>query len=186
FIWLPGFLTFLSLPGIIGGCLAMNRSPSVQARVSTLATLSAGPLYLSVSFMRFMLVMMGANLNTARRETGVNIPDQHVYKVIGGVADGAMVLMDDSEPFGRFNRAQRAFQNHFEQVFPFVLEFIMSGYVFPYTTAGCASAWAALRCYGSLSYANERMSRLQGNVLAGVMSGALSGLVLVTGVYATK
>ena len=29
--------------------------------------------------------------------------------------DGYQVLMDDTEPFGRFNRAQRAVQNHMEQ-----------------------------------------------------------------------
>ncbi|CAE7571146.1 unnamed protein product [Symbiodinium natans] len=116
FLWVPSFVTFLSLPGIIGGCLAMKWSPSVQARVSTLATLSAGPLYLSVSFMKFMLLMMQASLNSARRESGINVPDQHVYKVVGGAADGAMVLMDDSGPFGQFNRAQRGLQNHYEQV----------------------------------------------------------------------
>ena len=38
-----------------------------------------------------MLLMMQASLNSARRESGINVPDQHVYKVVGGAADGAMV-----------------------------------------------------------------------------------------------
>ncbi|OLQ04608.1 hypothetical protein AK812_SmicGene12282 [Symbiodinium microadriaticum] len=174
-----------SLPGIIGAFVAIRQSPFVQGRVESIATMSAGPLYLSVFFMRITLGLMQASLGNARRDSGINVPDQHAYKVVGGTADGTLVLMDDTEPFGRFNRAQRAVQNHMEQVFPMVLEFFLSGYVFPWTTAALASGWAGLRCWGALSYADDRMARIKGNLPSNVFLGSMAGIVVTTGVFAS-
>ncbi|CAE7176610.1 unnamed protein product [Symbiodinium necroappetens] len=174
-----------SLPGIIGAFVAIRQSPFVQGRVESIAIMSAGPLYLSVFFMRITLGLMQASLGNARRDSGINVPDQHAYKVVGGTADGALVLMDDTEPFGRFNRAQRAVQNHMEQVFPMVLEFFLSGYVFPWTTAALASGWAGLRCWGALSYADDRMARIKGNLPSNVFLGSMAGIVVTTGVFAS-
>ncbi|CAE7161370.1 unnamed protein product [Symbiodinium pilosum] len=184
FVVFPVFQLIFSLPGIVGAVVAVKRNSFVQERVDTIATMSAGPLYLAVFFMRFTLMLMQASLGNARRDSGVNVPDQHAYKVVGGNADGSLVLMDDAEPFGRFNRAQRAVQNHMEQIFPMVLEFLLSGYVFPWTTAALTSGWAALRCYGALQYASDRQARVKGNLPANVLTGSLAGLVVTIGILA--
>ncbi|CAE7405060.1 unnamed protein product [Symbiodinium natans] len=185
FVFFPIFMMVSLLPGIIGAVMAMKRSSFVQDRIDHIAAMSAGPLYLTVFFLRLTMGLMQASLGNARRDCGVNVPDQHAYKVVGGTADGALVLMDDAEPFGRFNRAQRAVQNHVEQVFPMVLEFILGGYVFPWTTAAITCAWAALRCYGAVLYANDRMARVKGNLPANILLGTLAGLVLTVGIVAT-
>jgi len=181
----PVMQVVFSLPGIIGAVVAMRQSPFVQGRVESIAAMSAGPLYLSVFVMRFTLALIQASLGNARRDSGINVPDQHAYKVVGGTADGALVLMDESEPFGRFNRAQRGVQNHLEQVFPMVLEFVLSGYVFPWTTAALASGWAILRCWGALSYANDRMARIKGNLPSNLFLGSMAGIVVTIGVFAS-
>eukprot|EP00971_Amphidinium_carterae_P315383 6268868-Amphidinium_carterae.1 len=72
----------------------------------------------------------------ARRPAGVNVPDQHIYKVVKGSAEGSYVLMDDEhELYGPFNRAQRALQQFYEGMAFTVVDFLMAGYVFPSTTA---------------------------------------------------
>ena len=184
FIVAPVFQLVFSLPGIIGAIVAVKQNSFVQERVNTIASMSFGPLYLAVIFMKAGLIFMQASLGNARRDSGVNVPDQHAYKVVGGNADGSLVLMDDTEPFGRFNRAQRAVQNHMEQVFPMVLEFLLGGYVFPWTTAALASGWAALRCYGALLYAGDRQARVKGNIPATLCTGSLGGLVVTIGIFA--
>merc|ERR1712031_92888 len=109
---------------------------------------------------------------------GVNVPDQHVYKVIGGPADGSHVLMDETDPkYGMFNRAQRAVQN-FGESFPMVLgDFVLSGYILPWTTAACTTAYGVLRVKGSLDYADERTKRTSGQMSANIFSSVMGGIV---------
>merc|ERR1712151_435489 len=95
-----------------------------------------------------MMVMINANLGTARRKTGCNVPDQHVYKVMDSTS---LVVMDCEGANGDFNRAQRAHANLGEVLPTFLVAFLMVGYVFPWITAecwlkafwtGCYSQWA--------------------------------------------
>merc|ERR1712070_967258 len=113
-----GFNTVFSVPGIVGACIAFfgKKDEFALSRVQKVAANSLGPLFLSWWFVKQIGIQIGANLGTARRATGVNVPDQHVYKVVGGAADGSIVLMDDTHPtYGKFNRAQRAVANLGEQ-----------------------------------------------------------------------
>merc|ERR1712070_1368779 len=98
--------------------------------VGQIVAADAGPLYLSWAFLKIMWSFGMANLGTARRAAGVNVPDQNIYKVVDGAAAG--VLMDDShELYGRFNRAQRGVMNQLEGLPHQVGDFFLAGYVFP-------------------------------------------------------
>eukprot|EP00434_Breviolum_minutum_P011948 symbB.v1.2.010533.t1/scaffold641.1/size177546/7 len=183
------FQLVFSLPGIIGAGVAfsgMVGKSSATGKAEELAKLSFGPLYLSMMLVKMCISIALGSLGTHRRASGVNVPDQHVYKVVGGSASGAMVLMDEDGAFGNFNRAQRGVQNIFEQTFPFAIETVLSGYVFPWTTAACFGLFAMFRAYGAVLYAGDRMARMKGNLPAGLASGTISGLVFMSGIYATR
>eukprot|EP00933_Yihiella_yeosuensis_P053864 TRINITY_DN5216_c2_g4_i1.p1 TRINITY_DN5216_c2_g4~~TRINITY_DN5216_c2_g4_i1.p1 ORF type:complete len:220 (-),score=39.98 TRINITY_DN5216_c2_g4_i1:77-736(-) len=188
FVMYPTFQTVLAVPGIVGACYALlfAKSEGPTSKVTSIVAAKAGPLYLAWAFLKYMTAIIGANLGTTRRATGVNVPDQHVYKVVGGSADGSIVLMDDQhELYGPFNRAQRALQTLNEGLPLFVGDFFLAGYVFPLATSLCTAGFAVARVKGALDYAEERTKRMSGNMTGSLFSFGLAGMIMTIGARST-
>mmetsp|Transcript_1025 Transcript_1025/g.2097 ORF Transcript_1025/g.2097 Transcript_1025/m.2097 type:complete len:218 (-) Transcript_1025:80-733(-) len=184
----PAFGMVFSVPGIIGACASLfwMKTPSVRGKASTLANNSLGPLYISFFLYRMCHTMINANLGTARRASCINVPDQQVYKVVGGPADKSLVLMDDEhELYGPFNRAQRALQNLNENLPLVMTDFLLTGFVFPWTTAVCGFLTGVFRFIGAKGYTQERMERMKGNMTSGLFLGVINGMSLTVGAYST-
>eukprot|EP00808_Paulinella_micropora_P007897 g59421.t1 len=118
------------------------------------------------------------NANGARAAARVDRPDQHIYKVMAasGVHSGMpFVLMANSGPEGRFNRAQRALYNMEETIAFFLTGVILAGAVFPFPVLGCV----VLACYGRIKFANLYKESLKKRG-AGFLP-AIIGEVLVAG-----
>jgi len=178
FVVYPAFGLVFGLPGIVGAAIAFwKSSPGPSNKAKSIALNNAGPLFLAAYFLRQCMTMINANLGTARRKTNVNVPDQHVYKVVDGPAAGSMVLLDDSHSlFGPFNRAQRALQNVNETSALAVTDFFLAGYVFPWSTALCTMAFGLFRLKGAIAYTEERMKRMTGNMAANVFGSSITGM----------
>ena len=59
---------------------------------------------------------------------GVNAPDQHIYKAVKGPGKDSIVLMDDEhEMYGPFNRSQRALQNMVEAMAGLTYDLVLAG-----------------------------------------------------------
>lgn len=183
-----GFQVVFSLPGIIGACIALfvTKSQNPRAKLANIVAADAGPLYLSWAFGKLISTWVAANLGTARRLSGCNAPDQHVYKVTGGPADGSTVLMDDAHPLhGPFNRAQRGLGLLVENSTTFAMDFLLAGYVFPVVTSLCASGYYLARFKSARDYTDDRTKRLSGFQAAGLAQGGLAGIIWAVGLYAT-
>lgn len=181
--------TVFAIPGVIGACIALfvTKSHNPRAKLANVVAADAGPLYLSWAFGKAMMTFVAANLGTARRASGCNAPDQHVYKVTGGPADGSTVLMDEAHPLhGRFNRAQRALGLLTENSTTFAMDFLLAGYVFPVVTSLCASAYYIARLKGAVDYTEDRMKRLAGFQTGALLQGGMAGIIWVVGFYGTR
>merc|ERR1712023_187063 len=80
--------------------------------------------------MRMVLVI---NANGARAPARVDRPDQHVYKIMdkdGPNKDTPYVMMANTGPQGRFNRAQRGVFNTDESMPLYIANSILAGAVF--------------------------------------------------------
>ncbi|CAJ1386693.1 unnamed protein product [Effrenium voratum] len=186
FVMFPTFTAAFTIPGILGGVAAFYHKSSAVQKVELVADYSLGPLYVAMFLVRIIFSFIQSNLADARRNTGINVPDQHAYKVVTGSAAGSLVLMDDEGAFGRFNRAQRGVQNVWENVFPLSIEVVLTGLVFPWTVAGLLCLFALLRAKASISYAEKgRMARISGNMASNICGASIAGLTLAIGVYAT-
>jgi hypothetical protein len=94
------------------------------------------------------------NANGTRAAARVDRPCQHVYQIMdesGPFSKAPYVLMvNDSGPIGRFNRAQRACFNLDEQIPLFVAGFLLQGAVF----GKMSLVIALLFCYGAIRFAD--------------------------------
>merc|ERR1712039_874465 len=92
-----------------------------------------GYVYLAVWIIAMSRAFLVCNANGARAPARVDRPDQHVYKIMaasGNLKDAPYVMMADTGPQGRFNRAHRGVFN-FDEAMPAVLaNIILSGFVF--------------------------------------------------------
>jgi len=177
------FTTVFCLPGVLGAVTALTycQHAASLAKVERVTRASLGPLYVAFIVLKYAIVFMNANLGTARRSSGVNIPDQHVYKVL---ESGVLVLMDSEEPKGSFNRAQRAVQNLYEVLPMFLISLLFAGFVFPWTASILTVVFALARLKSALDYTKERMARMKGNMLGSVLNGSLDGIVITVGIFA--
>mmetsp|Transcript_21154 Transcript_21154/g.48966 ORF Transcript_21154/g.48966 Transcript_21154/m.48966 type:complete len:129 (+) Transcript_21154:349-735(+) len=75
--------------------------------------------------------------NDTRLACRVQNPNQHIYKVYGAPDTTGYVMMEESGPIGKFNRAQRAHANWGEIAFYVVAVFVLAAYVFQFQ-AFCA------------------------------------------------
>mmetsp|Transcript_62925 Transcript_62925/g.174076 ORF Transcript_62925/g.174076 Transcript_62925/m.174076 type:complete len:135 (+) Transcript_62925:2-406(+) len=130
--------------------------------------------------------MISANMGTARRACKVNVPDQHVYRVYGGAADGAVVLMDTEGAFGAFNRAQRSLANLEEYLPLFLVEVLLVGFVFPALVGALTVIFGAARLMGAFGYTRGAKERMAGNIIGFLSNGLLDGLLGFLGVVTLR
>jgi len=179
-----GFTGVFTSLGVAAACipLFMQKNQKSRERVAELALKGFGPAYLAYGVWKFAGILIGANLGTARRETGINVPDQHAYKAVG---KDDLVLMDDDGANGRFNRAQRSLANVVEVAPSVLTAFLLNMQVFPKAAAACLAVFSMARVQGALGYTADRTKRMQGNMLANVSLAIQEGMIFVAGVYAT-
>mmetsp|Transcript_30090 Transcript_30090/g.70153 ORF Transcript_30090/g.70153 Transcript_30090/m.70153 type:complete len:219 (+) Transcript_30090:120-776(+) len=185
FVLYPTFQHVCALPGVLGACVSLLGTAVTPARVKvqSVAEHRLGPLYLGFYCLKFCYLFINANLGTRRRPTGVNVPDQHIYKVVTGSNEGAIVLMDDKhELYGPFNRAQRALQNLNESIALLIVDALLVGYVFPSTTGLFLAAFSACRVKSAMDYTHDREKRVFFGMMANFIASSLGGMALVIGI----
>merc|ERR1712159_471184 len=111
--------------------------------------------------------MISANSGHARRKTGINVPNQHIYKQPGS---SEIVLMDEDGAAGAFDRAQRALALFNEQLPLVLLPSLLNAFVFPRTAAGLLGLFSLARFKGALDYTEERTKRMSANMLGNLCS----------------
>lgn len=124
---------------------------------------------------------MSINANGARLPALIDRPDQHAYKIMSKTkpfSDAPYVLMENSGPIGRFNRAQRA-AAHMDEFLSLVLTAIlMSGVVFGPISFMIALLYFYSRVVYANSYTQHKSERLSALVLLIVAEQLAAGLIL--------
>jgi len=180
------FFVFVIFGVIVGAVVLYCVKPQATiTKVSLVSEYGLGPLFIGLFILKYCFQMINANMGTARRETKVNNPDQHIYRVYGGPANGSVVLMDCEGDYGKFNRAQRALANLEEWLPIFLAEMILVGFVFPLCVAIITTGFGLARLKGAIGYTKSPKDRTGGNMLGFLMGGLLDGLCLFVGVVAT-
>lgn len=168
----------------IGFCIYLfGQTSKYDMKIDILSQGDLGWVYLGVFVSKIGMMAINTNLGVSRKECKVNVPDQQVYKVYG-LENAGYVLMETEGILGKFNRAQRALQNYFEQQPLYFVYFLLAGYVFPLPAFVLASIFSIFRTVGAVGYTKAADDRMKGNILAGFSMAALEGLVLLAGVKA--
>merc|ERR1712164_215558 len=91
-----------------------------------------GWVFLSVWVISMARARLIVNANAQRAGARVDRPDQHAYKIMDSKAkeDAPLVLMANTGPLGRFNRAQRGVFNTDESMPLYVANTILAGSMF--------------------------------------------------------
>eukprot|EP00929_Paragymnodinium_shiwhaense_P114309 TRINITY_DN8265_c0_g1_i1.p1 TRINITY_DN8265_c0_g1~~TRINITY_DN8265_c0_g1_i1.p1 ORF type:complete len:220 (-),score=39.54 TRINITY_DN8265_c0_g1_i1:167-826(-) len=172
--------------GVGVGFLAMKMAGEKTLHKMDMVTeYGLGPLYLALFALVYTFQMVSATMGTARRDTKVNVPDQHIYRVYGGPANGSIVLMDLEGDHGKFNRGQRALANLEEHLPLFLAKVLSAGFVFPLLVACLAVFFGIFRVIGASGYVSDAKARMKGNMPSMLCSGCLDGLVIFIGCLAT-
>ena len=116
--------------------------------------------------MKLGLLLINVQLGIARKESKVNVPDQQVYKAYGSDIKG-YILMETEGTLGRFNRAQRAFQNYLEGSPMAIIMFVFASFVFPFPTFVCISLFCVAKVVACHGYILHPEGRMGGNISSG-------------------
>jgi hypothetical protein len=156
-----------------------------RSRVKTLAERSVGPVLISLWFFRVASIFFNSNISMQRFYTGCKAPNQHIYKVMGGSANGSIVLMDEEGINGAFNRAQRGLQNTVESGPLFLVCWLFVVFVFPWTASAIMIVYALARLSFAFGYTSTVSSRGAGLIISSLCNEAVVGIVLWLGARAS-
>lgn len=141
-----------------------------------------GYVFLAVWIINTARGALVVNANGARAPARVDRPDQHIYKIMaasGELKNAPYVMMANTGPQGRFNRAQRGVFNT-DEVMPLVLtNVILTGSVFGPLVAILAALWAFGRVSFGLKYKVSAKSRISGFLPAVICEKLMENLTLV-------
>jgi len=187
FVLYTNFFLVFSMFGVAAGVglFYFTESPLMHKKIEIVKEFGMGPLYIALFFLKFVFQMVNANMGTTRRETKVNNPDQHIYRVYGGASDGSIVLMDLEGAHGRFNRGQRALANLEEYLPLFLVNFAFVGFVAPTLVAVITVLFGLARLKGAIAYVESAKDRTSGNLASFLMMGLIDGMALFIGVVTT-
>eukprot|EP00567_Pseudictyota_dubia_P018773 CAMPEP_0197433662 /NCGR_PEP_ID=MMETSP1175-20131217/1520_1 /TAXON_ID=1003142 /ORGANISM="Triceratium dubium, Strain CCMP147" /LENGTH=216 /DNA_ID=CAMNT_0042962127 /DNA_START=90 /DNA_END=740 /DNA_ORIENTATION=+ len=160
--------------------LTEAKQSAADAKISVLSEYDLGWLYLGVFVVKFLQLPIGITLGAARKASKVNVPDQHVYKVMG--AEGSKlgyVLMETEGIHGEFNRAQRALQNYNEQFPSIMMQYLAASWVWPFEAFVCIAIFAIASCLSATGYVHSAKGRMKGRFFGYFAVATLQGMVLI-------
>eukprot|EP00931_Biecheleriopsis_adriatica_P107894 TRINITY_DN82235_c0_g1_i1.p1 TRINITY_DN82235_c0_g1~~TRINITY_DN82235_c0_g1_i1.p1 ORF type:complete len:222 (+),score=24.35 TRINITY_DN82235_c0_g1_i1:79-744(+) len=162
-----------------------NRS-LYDANIDILATHRLGWLYISLIVLYYTRTFTVVNTMIQRKEARVNLPDQYAYKVQmpAGKAELPYVTLENRGAVGRFNRAQRGYNNLMEYLPMYLAYFLLAGFVYPFPVFINTLLHAAGRVTYVLGYTRGVSQRMGGFALFGLAQGNLEALILIAGVKA--
>ena len=181
---------FTIIPGVVGLAIAYavityasssESQSAADAKLSLLATYDLGWLYLGIFLVKLLQLPIGIILGEARKASKVNVPDQHVYKVMGGGEGSKLgyVLMETEDDLGKFNRAQRALQNYHEQFPTMMLQYVAASFVWPFETFVCIVVWSVSCVLSASGYVESANGRMKGRLPGYFAMATVQGLVLI-------
>lgn len=181
---------FTIIPGAIGLAIAYavityassaESQSAADAKLGLLAAYDLGWLYLGIFLVKLLQLPIAIILGEARKASKVNVPDQHVYKVMGSSGESQLgyVLMETEDDLGKFNRAQRALQNYHEQFPTMMLQYVAAGFVWPFETFGCIAIWSVSSVLSASGYVESANGRMRGRLPGYFAAATIQGLVLI-------
>ena len=191
-IFVPTFNTVLLGLGVLIAYFASyapaSKETAINTKIDLLASYDLGWLYLGIFLLQMLQLPLTVLLAHTRKESKVNVPDQHVYKVMG-MMDGSKppvgyVLMETEGVIGRFNRAQRAWMNYGEQFPMLALLYVAAGFVLPIDSFVVVMVFACARIVAAFGYVQGADGRRLGTVISVLSLSVLQGMVLIAAIKA--
>ena len=182
FTIIPGAIGLAIAYAVITDASSAESQSAADAKLGLLATYDLGWLYLGIFLVKLLQLPIGIILGQARKTSKVNVPDQHVYKVMGSGGGGSQlgyVLMETEDDLGKFNRAQRALQNYHEQFPTMMLQYVAAGFVWPFETFGCIAIWSVSCVLSASGYVESANGRMKGRLPGFFAAATVQGLVLI-------
>ena len=183
------YAMFTIIPGAIGLAIAYavityvsstESKSAADTKLSLLATYDLGWLYLGIFLIKLLQLPIGIILGEARKASKVNVPDQHVYKVMGSEGSRlGFVLMETEGDLGKFNRAQRALQNYHEQFPTMMLQYVAASFVWPFEAFVCIVVWSVSCVLSASGYVDSANGRMKGRLPGYFAAATVQGLVLI-------
>ncbi len=175
-------LLFAALMGYVAHTFIVlpNNTQNTKDKIEFLAKHDLGYLYLSFILLRIGQLLMGMNAGNARKQCKIHPPDQHIYKIHGEEKMGYVLLDQDDDINGRFNRAQRAIQNYQETFPQHVLYILASGLIYPRQVCQLVGLFAVARVFSAVGYTNSTDGRLGGFVISQIVAAiweCLTGII---------
>jgi len=161
--------------------IAKDNTTKTDAKLALLIEHDLGYLYVTSIIYKLGFLLMGINAGQTRKESKIHTPDQHVYQVQGaeGSKLGYVLLQNDDQAFGRFNRAQRAIANYLETFPQVVLYTLLAGFMYPKEVMILAILLILSRLVSAIGYTKSADRRITGFMLANLTVGVLEGLVII-------
>jgi hypothetical protein len=172
---------------VIGAAIAYFTSYYTESKVAAansklgiITDYNLGWLYLGIFLIKILTLPINISLGSARKASKAGLPDQHVYKVMGGGGDKlGYVLMENEGVHGQFNRAQRALQNYHENFPTVVIQYLAASFVFPFEAFVCMMIWQISSCVGSVGYKVNVDGRMRGRLPGYFAMSTMSGMILI-------
>jgi len=157
-----------------------------DAKLDFIQRYDLGWVFLSVWIISMARTRLIINANAQRAGARVDRPDQHAYKVMDSKAseNAPLVLMANTGPLGRFNRAQRGVFNTDEAMPLYVANTILAGSVFGPLVVLLNLLAAFGRVTFGLGYTEGNTGRMTGLLPSFLGEGWVSGLVLLIAIKA--
>eukprot|EP00440_Ansanella_granifera_P016034 gb/GFBE01017418.1/.p1 GENE.gb/GFBE01017418.1/~~gb/GFBE01017418.1/.p1 ORF type:complete len:235 (+),score=48.80 gb/GFBE01017418.1/:1-705(+) len=147
-----------------------------------LSEFQLGYVYLCVWILAITRASVVVNANGCRAPARVDRPDQHVYKVMaatGSLKDAPYVMMANTGPQGRFNRAQRGVFNMDESLPLLLTNTVLAAGVFGPVVALLCLLVAYGRVSFALKYKHDVKGRVAGFMPAMIGEKWIEGLLLL-------
>jgi len=141
-----------------------------------------GYVFLALWILSVARIAVVINANAARAPARVDRPDQQVYKVMaasGPLADAPFVMMANTGPQGRFNRAQRALYNMDENLPVVLANTIAVASIFGPVVIGLVLLIAVGRIFFAVKYTESLNARGKGFMLCMLGEKWIEGLLLL-------
>ena len=158
----------------------------LDAKFEFLHAWDLGYVFLAVWIVSLARNRVSVNANAARAGARVDRPDQHIYKVMDRNCsqNAPFVLMANTGPAGRFNRAQRGVFNTDEAMPLFLANLLLAGAVFGPAILPLAILAGFGRVKFALGYTEGNKNRSGGFLPALVGEQWTAGLVLLCAIKA--